>query len=152
MHAFLNILFVLQQIQTIWYKLYVKRLDFWRYSVWCLLLFYPVWVNFSLYFVNHFYMMIIPLLPEILWIMRWIPVCNTLWTTILSCFPKTLFILPSRYGEFDKMFLYHINHVQYIVVFHIPRYCTVFTLYDDVCYVPTIWIDHKPMLFQSIRG
>ena len=56
-------------------------------------------------------------------------------------------LLHSWYGKFTKIFWYCLNstfvhvfeNMQYFVVVNIPRYCTLFTLYVAVCYIPTMY-------------
>ena len=43
---------------------------------------------------------------------------------------------------------FFINERQFIVI-NVQRYCTLLVVYDDVCYEYIIWIDIKPMGFQS---
>ena len=70
----------------------------WLYSVgFFLLIAYPVWVNFNLFFVNPIKMVMILLHPELLHMMLWIPPCNTSWTLILSCFLKNICPFPETW-------------------------------------------------------
>ena len=60
----------------------------WSYNGGCLLFVYSVLVNFHVFFVNQFYLVMIPLHPALLWMTRWITLCNSSWTAILSHFLK----------------------------------------------------------------
>ena len=64
------------------------------YSVVSLIISYPVLVNFRLFFVNHSYLVMIPLHPAPLQILLWIYPLNLSWTSILYCSLKNYMSIP----------------------------------------------------------